>query len=873
MNLKSFSRFLFLIYFPLIFTSCSGDNLLSGFSLNSVSSIQSQAGRSESDSEEEPELRFSFQMTPATPTAVLSEDKVVKVGSQVSIDGSMSSGGNLSYRWSFDVFPVSSNAKIDDPTASSISFTPDVPGLYLVKLIVRDTNTNSKASYLAVRATEDNSPPSFRISLIGSWNEGFPQQVRIRLRDITDDEEVRFIEVDYGDGNQTVFYDKEIEEIDGNLEHHYLKEGSYEVKVSMIDNEGARTTKTAMVNLRQNSKIPVLKYSVNSVSGTAPFTLRIDASASFDPDNNNPLHFFWDWDDEGAFTYTEDIVSTHTYTKPGIYQVTPFTSDRGAGERYNEFTVYVDDPNDPGAYKAPAGGSPPVLNLVGTNDFYSGQAPLTVNFDASQSFDLEGDSFEVFWSFDGFTFKQFDEGLKVSRTYDNPGRYSVLVGLRDSHGNEFMRYIDVYVYDPLVEEQPRFTARQRTDNPQEIKFNAGIRELYGVPALYSFWDLGNGDFSRRYNPDYTYSKNGTYPVTLTTVDIFGNRKSVSKILNVDGEKHLIEDIVEPFYQVAQVGSSVSFSGARSSSAVSGMLDFFWYLVTGVRKAVSSLSYSYSKRGVYKNYMTVTNQYGFSKSAQSWVTVNSGAGPKAGAKFSTYIGSAPLTVNFDGSYSQSPASITDYDWNLGNYDDIDRSFTGSNVSYTYKEPGEMYQLLFIKDSNGNLDVAFYQVTVLDPSDVSPTNQSPSVSINTNAISINNLTLNMESTLSDPDGHIRYTEWDWGDRGIDVFSHSESSPSHTYESYGSYTVTVRVFDNMGAIATASHDITLTQPTPQNSARSAPVGFEGQEQTQRVSIPKKHFSSQDRFEEDRQKDGCYRKDDGQMRCYSSEYKERGM
>ena len=122
------------------------------------------------------------------------------------IDGAMSTGTSLSYRWNFDVFPVHSNAKINDPTASSISFTPDVPGLYLVKLVVRSSNTNSQASYLAVRAVEENAPPTFDNPSYGIVSNGWPKRVQIRINNVDDsDGEIRFIEADYGNGKKTVF--------------------------------------------------------------------------------------------------------------------------------------------------------------------------------------------------------------------------------------------------------------------------------------------------------------------------------------------------------------------------------------------------------------------------------------------------------------------------------------------------------------------------------------------------------------------------------------------------------------------------------------------------------------------------------------------
>ena len=871
MNLKKFSGVIFspLISCSLCLMSCMEKEDFLKPSLGSHSSFQYHSSlNTDYQAEEEPELRFSFQMKEEDPTAVLPADKMVTVGALVSIDGSLSTGTNLSYRWNFDVFPTFSNAVIDDPTASSISFTPDVPGLYLVRLIVRDGSTNSEARYLKVRAVTGNSPPNFSISSIGLRSNGFPKQTKIWLSGIQDDGEIHLVEVDYGDGHQTVFQGKELAMIYNSIDHYYLKKGMYEVKVAMIDDKGARTEKSTMLDLTSDNEIPVLKYSANSASGTAPFTFRVDASASFDPDNNSPLHFYWDWGD-GNTAYTKDVVSTHTYTKPGAYEVYAYVADSKEGEKEHLFMVYVDDPNNPGTYTAPAGNTPPVISLANTAlNIFAGEAPLTVNFDASESFDLEGDSFEAFWYFSNSPYREYEKGLTVSKTFNNPGRHLAFLGLRDSKGNESMRYFNVYVYDSSVEEKPRFFARQQSNDPYKIKFNASTEELYGVPARYRFWNSGDGNLSRSLNT-YTYSQDGMYPVTLSTIDMFGKRQSVSKLLNIDGEKHAIDAVGQPYYRTAQVGASIPFNGERSSTAVSGGLDFFWHLMTGVREAVK-FNYSYSARGVYRNIVYATNQYGLSDRRTQVIAVNSGEDPKAMAKLSTYIGPAPLTVSFDAGFSQSPGTITEYYWDLGNYDeDIDRGRLGANFSYTYKQAGVKYPELYIKDSHGNFGFKYYELTVLDPSDIDPSNQNPTATIDTNNITADGLILNMASAISDPDGEISYTEWDWGDRTVEVFSYNESSPSHTYKSAGSYTITVRAFDDMGAIATANYSVTVSQPTPLNSARSAP---EQETPSQNViPFPSRQNDRESFFQEEREKDGCYKKADGQLRCYYNKIERR--
>ena len=153
-------------------------------------------------------------------------------------------------------------------------------------------------------------------------------------------------------------------------------------------------------------------------------------------------------------------------------------------------------------------------------------------------------------------------------------------------------------------------------------------------------------------------------------------------------------------------------------------------------------------------------------------------------------------------------------------------------------------------------------MLDPADVDANNQSPTVTIETNSIFINDLELYMESTMS-ADGHIRYTEWDWGDGKVDVFRYDENSPYHEYDNYGTYTVTVRVFDNMGAITTATYDATLSDSSSSSSRSASRASKQKASSSQSVPIPARQ--NDNRFREDRSKTGCYRKEDGQVRCYT--------
>jgi len=87
-----------------------------------------------------------------------------------------------------------------------------------------------------------------------------------------------------------------------------------------------------------------------------------------------------------------------------------------------------------------------------------------------------------------------------------------------------------------------------------------------------------------------------------------------------------------------------------------------------------------------------------------------------------------TVNFDGSASTSPATITDYSWNFGDGTTLDTATTPT-AAHTFATPGAHTVSLTITDSNGDTNQAGATVTVLAPTPApsppppTPTAQTP------------------------------------------------------------------------------------------------------------------------------------------------------
>lgn len=91
------------------------------------------------------------------PTARAGDDQTVRAGDVVSLDGIGSSDPDddpLSFAWSLTSRPAASTATLSSNDLPSVSFTADVPGLYVAQLIVNDGTEASAPDTVSITARE-----------------------------------------------------------------------------------------------------------------------------------------------------------------------------------------------------------------------------------------------------------------------------------------------------------------------------------------------------------------------------------------------------------------------------------------------------------------------------------------------------------------------------------------------------------------------------------------------------------------------------------------------------------------------------------------------------------------------------------------------
>ena len=151
------------------------------------------------------------------------------------------------------------------------------------------------------------------------------------------------------------------------------------------------------------------------IRGDAPLTVEFDGSRSHDPDGMI-VRYEWDFGD-GQHVGGSQAKVSHVYTQNGVYLATLTVIDEFGARDSDKVRIVV--------------GNPPPQAII-TARPTSGWPPLTVQLDASASFDPEGDELVRYeWDFGDGT---RGEGPRRAHTFREPGTFIVRLRVTDRDG-------------------------------------------------------------------------------------------------------------------------------------------------------------------------------------------------------------------------------------------------------------------------------------------------------------------------------------------------------------------------------------------------------------------------------------------------------
>jgi len=248
-------------------------------------------------SNEPPVAAFTFSPTNPTPGSWVQ----FNAGSSFDPDG-----GIVSYQWNFgDGSPSQSGNIVYHPFSAG--------GTYAVTLTVTDDDGASATATLpvVVSSPSANQAPNAAFSF-SPTNPSPSTWVRFDASASSDaDGTIVSFQWNFGDGTPTQ---------SGNIVYHpFSSSGSFNVTLTVTDDDGASDSTTQPIVVGQVGQAPVASFTYSPLGPQVGQQVSFDASSSFDPDGSI-VSYQWDLDGDGA-TDTSGSSGTVTYISAGSVNV------------------------------------------------------------------------------------------------------------------------------------------------------------------------------------------------------------------------------------------------------------------------------------------------------------------------------------------------------------------------------------------------------------------------------------------------------------------------------------------------------------------------------------------------------------------------
>lgn len=199
------------------------------------------------------------------------------------------------------------------------------------------------------------------------------------------------------------------------VNHTYHSPGSYTVTLNVddggsVNNSLAQTSTTVIVN-----EPPIAEAGLDRIVSTGEKVM-FDGSTAKDRDGAIDS-YQWNFGDGNQAI---GMRVSHVYNTPGKYPVRMMVTDNSRTQCNSAADVATIRVN-----------APPVGVIKGEQETYFGKAHIPVFFDATGSYDPDGDPLSFYWEFgDGKSAK----GPKVNHSFENPGLYTVKLRVDDGNG-------------------------------------------------------------------------------------------------------------------------------------------------------------------------------------------------------------------------------------------------------------------------------------------------------------------------------------------------------------------------------------------------------------------------------------------------------
>lgn len=471
-----------------------------------------------------------------------------------------------------------------------------------------------------------------------------------------------------------------------------------------------------------------------------------------------PLNYHWDFGDGGASTLYSP---SHTYSSTGIYTVTLHDSLGIAPFCGASITQTVSICN--------ISFNSPTSIVAGANVTFSGSTSPT---SATSYYN---------WQTNGAipSTTQGTNAINATVNYSTIGAVPVVFSYSSSVPFCTLGVTQtLQVNSPTCNLTPSVTIAQGV-NGQMIFTNASTGTNTGTSYTIHYGNGTSGNMGSNFtNVTTNYSVNTVYNATL----IAKNNVGCLNVYQFPVSVNNYSPCNASFSHTVGVNGNVSFYSNYGASFPSSH-QFIWNFGNGLTYTANgapgiSANTQYTANGTYVATLTIITGTQCTGSSQATITINNILPCNLNAAFTHTIGANGI-VNFANT-STGTVAPTSFTWNSGNGN---FSFVNS-PTFTYNTPGTYTASLIVNNNMIPWCVDTASVVIV----ISPTTSPCSLNANFTVTTGTNGLKNFINTSTGTSSNASYA-WIFGDGN----SSNLQSPSHTYSSNGTYTVSLIINNN--------------------------------------------------------------------------------
>jgi len=315
---------------------------------------------------------------------------------------------------------------------------------------------------------------------------------------------------------------------------------------------------------------------------------------------------------------------------------------------------------------------------------------LSIQLDASESYDLDGDPLRFTWILpDG------SRRNESSFTWQAPeaGIHIIGIAIDDLHGlsnSLSQETIQIEINEPV---QAVVDSLITSCTGQSVLFNSSGSFDPNGDQFTATWFFGDGSSSMESNPTHRYSKPGTYKATVKLHDGISKDTTIATIpVRIEGSPIANLNIADT---TICVNSKIILDGRKSSDPSGSLPSMNWDLGDGENKTGGLIDHVYTEPGNYTVSLTVEGSGSgqCSNVAQAFADIEVIEGPKASFSLPEWTSPGKI-IKLDGSASTAEDEFSRVRWYIENETTSD-TLSDLKTEYTFDEPGEYFVTLFLE----------------------------------------------------------------------------------------------------------------------------------------------------------------------------------